>query len=97
MAKRNQVNVTLDDLEMSNVNEYCRVHGMTPQGFFKAGARRLIQEDILEQRADLMTLQSWGEVEAGLSEPVDDLLQMIEDDRNAGREMLPALGLCPKR
>jgi len=88
MSKRKQINITLDEAEMHNVNEYCRVHGMTPQGFFKAGALRLIDEDILEQKADLMTLQAMREVRAGLSAPIDDLLQMIEEDKNIGEEMV---------
>lgn len=74
MTKRNQITITLNDVEMHNVNEYCRVHGMTPQSFFKAGAERLIDEDILEQKADLMTLQAMREVRVGLSESIDDLL-----------------------
>jgi hypothetical protein len=88
MAKRNQVNITLDETEMNNVNEYCRVHGMTPQGFFKASAQRLIDEDILEQKADLRTMQAMREVKAGLSAPIDDLLEMIEEDRRIGEEMV---------
>lgn len=88
MAKRNQFNITLDEAEMNNVNEYCRVHGMTPQGFFKAGAQRLIDEDILEQKADLMTIQAMRELKAGLSAPIDDLLEMLEEDKRAGEEMV---------
>jgi len=88
MLKRNQINITLDETEMNNVNEYCRVHGMTPQGFFKAGAQRLIDEDILEQKADLMTMQAMREVKAGLSEPIDDLLEMIEEDKKIGEAMV---------
>lgn len=88
MSKRNQINITLDETEMNNVNEYCRVHGMTPQGFFKAGAQRLIDGDILEQKADLMTMQAMREVKAGLSEPIDDLLEMIEEDKKMGEEMV---------
>jgi hypothetical protein len=88
MSKRNQINITLDEAEMHNVNEYCRVHGMTPQGFFKAGAERLIDEDILEQKADLMTLQAMREVRDGLSAPIDDLLQMTEEDERIGEEMV---------
>ena len=30
MKKRNQINVTLEETELGNVNEYCRVHGITP-------------------------------------------------------------------
>ena len=78
MTKRNQITITLNDVEMHNVNEYCRVHGMTPQSFFKAGAERLIDEDNKKQKADLMTLQAMREVRVGLSESIDDLLQMIE-------------------
>lgn len=96
MAKRNQINLTLDDAEMNNVNEYCRVHGMTPQGFFKAGAHRLIQEDVLERKADLMTLESWREIGEGLSEPIDDLLKMIEEDRRIGDETIGA-GRSPRK
>jgi hypothetical protein len=88
MLKRNQINITLNEEEMHNVNEYCRVHGMTPQGFFKAGAKRLIDADILEQKADLMTLQAMREVRDGLSAPIDDLLQMIEEDKKIGEEMV---------
>ena len=95
MAKRNQVNLTLDDVEMSNINEYCRVHGMTPQGLFRAGARRLIQEDIHERRADLMTLESWREIDAGLSAPVNDLLKMMEEDRSIGGEMIETMKKSP--
>lgn len=84
MPKRHQVNITLDELELHNVNEYCRVHGMTPQALFKSGAQRLINEDILERRADLMTLQSWNEIQKGLAEPIDDLLEMIEEDGRVG-------------
>ena len=88
MPKRNQINITLDETDMHNVNEYCRVHGMTPQGFFKAGVQRLIDEDILEQKADLMTMQAMREVRAGLSAPIDDLLEMIEEDKKIGEEMV---------
>lgn len=88
MSKRNQINITLDEAEMHNVNEYCRVHGMTPQGFFKAGAERLIDADILEQKADLMTWQAMQEVRDGLSAPIDDLLKMIEEDKKIGEEMV---------
>lgn len=81
MKKRNQINVTLEDSEVGDINEYCRVHGMTPQGLFKAGARRLIEEDILERKADMQTIQSWREIRDGLSEPIDDLLDMLAADR----------------
>ncbi|MDO3377148.1 hypothetical protein [Geoalkalibacter halelectricus] len=84
MPKRHQVNITLDERELHNVNEYCRVHGMTPQALFKSGAQRLIHEDILERRADLLTLQSWNEIQKGLAEPIDDLLEMIDEDGRAG-------------
>ena len=88
MSKRNQINITLDKTEMNNVNEYCRVHGMTPQALFKAGAQRLIDEDILEQKADLMTMQAMREIREGLSEPIDDLLEMIKEDKRIGEEMV---------
>lgn len=88
MPKRNQINITLDDAEMHNVTEYCRVHNMTPQGFFKAGGQKLITEDLLERKADLMTLQSLEEVRDGRATPIDDLLQMIDEDRNIGEELV---------
>lgn len=87
MKKRNQINITLEDSEVGNVNEYCRVHGMTPQGLFKAGAQRLIEEDILERKADIMTMQSWREMREGRSEPIEDLLEMIEEDGRLGDEI----------
>ena len=43
----------------------------------------MISEDLLERNADLMTLQSLEEIESGLDAPIDDLLQMIEEDLNA--------------
>jgi hypothetical protein len=84
MKKRIQINVSLEDSEIGNINEYCRAYGITPQGLFKAGAQRLIDEDILERKADIMTLRSWREIGEGLSEPIDDLLEMIEEDRRLG-------------
>jgi len=36
-----------------------------------------------EKKADRMTLQSLREVEEGLSAPIDDLLLMIDEDKNA--------------
>jgi len=81
MAKRNQINVTLEDSEFNDINEFCRTHGMTPQGLLKAGARKFIEEDIAERKADMQIIQSWKEIKAGLSEPIDDLLEMIEADR----------------
>jgi len=86
MSKRNQVNITLDDTEMHNVSEYCRVHNMTPQAFFRSGGKKMISEDLLERNADLMTLQSLEEIESGLDTPIDDLLQMIEEDLNASEK-----------
>lgn len=88
MKKRNQINVTLEDSEAENVYEYCRVNDRTPQWLFKAGAQRLLEEDQLERKADLMTLQSWLEIGEGLSAPIDDLLEAIERDRQYGREMI---------
>ena len=41
----------------------------------------VILEDILERKADLQTIQSWEEIHNGLSEPIDDLVEMIEADR----------------
>ena len=88
MKKRNQVNVTLEDAAAKNVNEYCRVNGITPQELFKAGAQRLIDEDILERKADIMTMRSWREMGEGLAEPIDDLLEMIKEDRRLGDEVV---------
>ena len=87
MKKRNQVNITLEETAAKNINEYCRVHGMTPQELFKIGAQRLIDEDILERKADIMTMQSLKEIGEGLAEPIDDLLKMIEEDRRLGDEI----------
>ena len=81
MKKRNQINVTLEDSEFCDINEYCRVYRMTPQSLLKAGARKLIEEDILERKADLQTIQSWQEISNGFSESIDDLVEMIEADR----------------
>lgn len=97
MPKRNQINITLDDTEMHNVNEYCRVHNMTPQGFFKAGGQNLINEDLLERKADLMTLQSLEEIKDGRATPIDDLLQMIDEDRRNGEEMVRATRRSAKK
>jgi hypothetical protein len=86
LKKRNQVNITLEESAVQNVTEYCRVHGVTPQELFKAGAQRLIDEDILERAADVMTLRSLREMSDGLAEPIDDLLDMIEEDKRLGDE-----------
>lgn len=88
MSKRNQINITLDETEMHNVSEYCRVHNMTPQAFFRAGGKRLITEDLLERKADLMTMQSLKEIEQGLDQPVDTLFQMIEEDSIASEKSI---------
>lgn len=80
MSKRHEICIYLDEVELHNVNEYCRSHGISPQTLFKIGAQRMIKEDILERRADLMTLQSWNEIQNGLAEPIDDLIEMIGDD-----------------
>lgn len=87
MKKRNQINVTLEGSEIENINEYCRVHDRTPQWLFKAGAQKIIEEDYLERKADIMTLQSWREIQSGLSEPIDELLDMINEDRHIGNEV----------
>jgi hypothetical protein len=88
MSKRNQINITLDDTEMHNVSEYCRVHNMTPQAFYKAGGKKLINDDHLERNADLMTLQSLEDIKNGHFAPIDDLLQMIDEDRRVGEQMV---------
>ena len=88
MSKRNQINITLDEAELHIVSEYCRVHNMTPQAFYKAGEQRLITEDLLERKADLMTLQSLEEIRDGLAAPIDDLLQMIDEDRKIREEIV---------
>jgi hypothetical protein len=73
---------------MHNVSEYCRIHNMTAQGFFKAGGQQLIREDLLERKADLMTLQALEEIKDGHSTPIDDLLQVIDEDKKVGAEMV---------
>ncbi|MDO3380501.1 hypothetical protein [Geoalkalibacter halelectricus] len=83
MSKRHQIRIYLDDVEMHNVNEFCQAHGISPQTLFKAGAQRLIKEDILERRVDLMTLQSWHEIQKGLAEPIDDLIEMVGENGRA--------------
>ncbi len=97
MPKRNQINITLNSTEMHNVNEYCRVHNMTPQGFFKAGGKILISDDLLERKADLMTLQSLEEIKDGHVAPIDDLLQMIAEDKLIGEEMAKNGRRSPKK
>ena len=87
----------IEETEIGNINEYCRVHDRTPQWLFKAGAQKIIKEDVLERKADIMTLQSWREIQSGLSEPIDDLLDMIREDRQLGDEVaVRVLGLCRK-
>jgi hypothetical protein len=88
MSKRNQINITLDDTEMHNVSEYCRVHNMTPQAFYKSGGKKLINDDHLERNADLLTLQSLEDIKNGRFAPIDDLLQMIDEDRRVGEQMV---------
>jgi hypothetical protein len=88
MAKRKQINLTVDDAELKNILEYCRVHGLSTQGMLKAGVNRLIMEDVLERNADLRTLQAWREMRDGLAKPIDDLLDMIDEDEKIGNEML---------
>jgi hypothetical protein len=96
MKKRNQINVTLEDSEFETINEYCRVHDRTPQWLLKVGAQKIIEEDFLEHKADIMTLQSWREIQGGLSEPIDDLLEMIIEDKRLGNEVA-LLKLKPAR
>jgi hypothetical protein len=90
MKRRNQINVTMEDSEFSDINEYCRVYRMTPQSLLKAGAKKLIEEDMLERKADLQTIQSWQEINNGCSEPIDDLVAMIEADRQGCSEFVVA-------
>ena len=90
MKKRKQINLNLEDSEYDLVTEYCRVHDRTPQWLYKTGALRIINEDIAERKADLMTIQSWREIQEGKSSSIDDLLEMIEEDRRAGNGMLSA-------
>jgi len=84
MRKRIQINVALEESEAEIFNEYCAVHDRTPQWLFKAGARRIIDEDILERKADLMTMQSMREIGDGLAKPVNGLLARITQDKNDG-------------
>jgi hypothetical protein len=92
MKKRNQWNINSTDEEAANIEEYCRVHERTPQWLFKAGAMRIIEEDIRERKADLMTIQSWKEINDGRSIPVDDQLEMIAEDRRCGDALLAGTG-----
>ena len=91
MRKRIQINVALEESEAELFNEYCAVHDRTPQWLFKAGARRIIDEDILERKADLMTMQSMREIEGGLAKPVNGLLARINQDKNDGEMMAGSL------
>lgn len=91
MRKRIQVNVALEESEAEIFNEYCTVHDRTPQWLLKAGARRIIDEDILERKADLMTMQSIREIEVGLSHPIDRLLTLISQDKSNGEMMAGSL------
>jgi hypothetical protein len=91
MKKRNQWNVNTTDEEASRIEEYCRVHDRTPQWIFKAGALRIIEEEIRMQHADLLTIKSWKEINAGKSEAIDDLLVMMNEDRDIGDTMLHGL------
>ena len=91
MKKRNQWNVNISDEEAANIEEYCRVHDRSPQWLFKTGAMRVIEEDVREQRADLMTIQSWKEIIEGKAEPIHDLLKIMEEDKHIGDEMLERL------
>lgn len=91
MKKRKQINITLEESAAKNVDEYCRVHGISQQELFKQGAQRLIEDDILERRADLMTMSSLKEIEDGLDAPLDDLLEMIEEDKRIGERMIQEL------
>jgi len=91
MRKRIQINVALEESEAEIFNEYCTVHDRTPQWLFKAGARRIIEEDILERKADLLTMQSLQEIDNDLAQPVDKLLTMIARDRKLGSEMATLL------
>jgi len=91
MRKRIQINVALEESEAELFNEYCAVHDRTPQWLFKAGARRIIDEDILERKADLMTMQSLREIEGGLAKPVNGLLARITQDKNDGEMMAGSL------
>ena len=91
MKKRNQWNVNTTDEEAARIEEYCRVHDRTPQWIFKAGALRIIEEDIRMQHSDFLTIKSWKELIAGKSEPIDDLLAMMDEDRAIGDTMLQGL------
>lgn len=54
----------------------------------KAGAQRLLEEDIW---VDLMTLKSWKEICDGRAEPIDKLLEMIEEDKRSGEELINSM------
>lgn len=91
MKKRLQINVALEEAEAAIINEYCRVHDRTPQWLFKAGARAIVEEDMRERRADLMTMQSLSDIENGLSGPADRLVSMIEEDSRQGAALSDSL------
>lgn len=91
MKKRIQINIALEESEAEIFNEYCAVHDRSPQWLFKAGARRIVEEDILERKADLMTMQAMKEVEGNLSRPLDNLLAIIRQNRVEGEELAASL------
>jgi hypothetical protein len=91
MKKRNQININLDEPFNKNVQEYCRVHGMPPQEFFKLGARRLIAEDIFERNADIMTMLSMNEIAEGKHESIDDLLETLSNDEQNNESLAAQL------
>ena len=96
MAKRNQWNVNVTETEVAAIEEYCRLNDRTPQWLFKAGAMRIVEEFVHERNADLMTIQSWKEINEGESEPIDDLLEMMDEDRRIGNAMIAELQNCTK-
>lgn len=89
MKKRNQYNVSLEEQEAANINEYCRVHNMTPQILFKVGAQKMIEEDMLQREVDAMTLQSWFDMKEGRVEPIDDIMELLEEDERVVAPMRP--------
>jgi tRNA uridine 5-carbamoylmethylation protein Kti12 len=91
MPKRNQWNINVQEAEAKAIEEYCRENDRTPQWLFKAGAMRIVEEHMSERNADLLTIQAWKEFNEGKSEPIDDLLEMMEEDRRVGKEMLEEL------
>ncbi len=73
---------------MHNVSEYCRVHDMTPQSFFTRAPVRNISSTRISSNSKEADHDFAGRCEEikGRFEPIDDLLQMIEEDKRSVRK-----------